>query len=505
MTDTISSTNAVLTVEQMYAADQAAVDAGVPSIALMEAAGTHLARVIKTRFGRGRVAVLCGPGNKGGDGFVAARLLRLAGWTVRLGLLGQRSALTGDAAANADRWVQSGGKVEPLSPVLVRWADIVVDALFGAGLSRALDGVALEVVTAANTADIARVSVDVPSGVSGDTGAIVGENGGPGVAIEADVTVTFFRRKPGHVVLPGRDLCGDIEVCDIGIPESVLAGIRPMIEVNRPPNAGGTWPLVQPSSGDHKYARGHAVVFGSEHLSGAARLAAAAARRVGAGLVTVAAPLSARSLYLADAPGLMFHATDGSEVSEALADARRNAVAIGPGYGVGASTKEVVLDVLKTGRATVLDADVLSSFEDQPETLFAAVKGCSGGVVMTPHEGEFARLFRGLSDASRVSKALEAAAQSGSVIVLKGSDTVIASPEGLASVSDNAPPGLATAGSGDVLTGLITGLLAQGLSPWDAARAAVWIHGAAAGDGIGLIAEDLVSATSNVLRELGAA
>ncbi len=502
MPDRVSQTAAVLTVEQMYAADQAAVAAGVPSLTLMEAAGTHLARAIRAHFVKGRVAVLCGPGNNGGDGFVAARLLRHASWTVRLGLLGDVESLKGDAAANAERWAACGGKTEVLSPGLVDWAELAVDAVFGAGLSRPLDGVVREVVAAVNAAALPCVAVDVPSGVSGDTGAIVGSAGQGGIAIDADVTVTFFCRKPGHLLLPGREMCGEVEVCDIGIPASVLSDIGPKIEVNRPHGDGGNWSIPPPNSQDHKYSRGHAVVFGSERMSGAARLAAAAARRVGAGLVTVAAPKAARPIYLADAPGLMFHVTDEDGAADVLFDPRRNAVAIGPGYGVGQKTREQVLEVLKAGRATVLDADALTSFKGDAATLFKAIKACTGGVVMTPHIGEFERLFGDGDGADRLTRALEAATDTGAVIVLKGSDTVIASPDGVASISDNAPPGLATAGSGDVLTGLITGLLAQGLSPWDAARAGVWVHGAAAGDGIGLIAEDLVAAIPQVLRGL---
>jgi hydroxyethylthiazole kinase-like uncharacterized protein yjeF len=502
VTDTISKANAVLTVEQMYAADAAAMTFGVPSLALMEAAGTHVARVIRGRWNKGRVVVLCGPGNNGGDGFVAARLLRQAGWPVRLGLLGDVSALKGDAATNATRWASCGGKTEPLCTELVDWADLALDALFGAGLSRALDGPARDVVGAVNAAALPCVAVDMPSGVSGDTGAVVGAVGQGGIAIDADVTVTFFRRKPGHVVLPGRDLCGAVELCDIGIPAAVLDDIKPGIEVNRPSESGGTWRIRQPASGDHKYARGHAVIFGSERMSGAARLAAAAARRIGAGLVTVAAPKIVRPIYLGDAPGLMFHVTDEDGTADVLFDPRRNAVAIGPGYGVGQTTRERVLEVLAAGRATVLDADALSSFKGHADTLFAAIEQCPGGAVLTPHVGEFERLFGSDGGDDRVTRALKAAAISGAVIVLKGSDTVIASPAGVASVSDNAPPGLATAGSGDVLTGLITGLLAQGLSPWDAARAGVWVHGAAAGDGIGLIAEDLIAAIPDVLRGL---
>ena len=508
MPDQISLANAVLTVDQMYAADQAAEAAGIPSLTLMEAAGTHIARAIRARWPRCRLAVLCGPGNNGGDGFVAARLMKAAGWDVRLGLLGDQTALGGDAAVNERRWREAGGKTEPLGEALVDWADLAVDALFGAGLTRPLEGVAKEVVSAVNAAGIPCVAVDMPSGVSGDTGAIVDNADGIGVAPVCDLTVTFFRPKPGHHLLPGRDLCGAVEVCDIGIPRDVLRTIKPSVEVNQPSADG--WTIPAPAGMDFKYSRGHAVVFGSERMSGAARLAAAAARRIGSGLVTVAAPKAARALYLSDAPGLLFHVTDEDGAADVLFDERRNAVLIGPGYGAGQATQKVVLNVLRAGRATVLDADALTSFRGQAETLFAAVRECRAGVVMTPHMGEFNRLFGEFtrqfgSEASpedRLTQARSAAAESGAVVVLKGSDTVIASPDGPAAISVNAPPGLATAGTGDVLAGLIVGLLAQGLSPWDAARAGVWVHGAAAGDGIGLLAEDLPPAIPDILRQL---
>ena len=488
---------AVLTTAEMYAADAAAAQAGIPSLRLMEAAGGQTAREIRQCWTRRRTSVLCGPGNNGGDGFVIARLLKKAGWPVRVGLLGKMDSLKGDAAANAARWLADGGRVEPLAPDLVMWSSLAVDALFGAGLSRPLVGMAREMVEIITDTGLPCAAVDVPSGVSGDTGAVVG--GEDGIAPQCDLTVTFFRPKPGHLLCPGRDLCGDLVVVDIGIPDSVLDDIQPQTAVNGP----DLWSIPVPGTGDHKYTRGHTVVFGSTLMSGAACLAAAAARRAGSGLVTVAAPLEAAPVYGNGAPGVMFHAVEPDEaVTAVLSDVRRNAVLIGPGHGVGPQTKDRVLAVLRAGRATVLDADALTSFADDAAVLFKAVKACTADVVLTPHDGEFTRLFGSDLASDRLSRARQAAVQSGAVVVLKGSDTVIVAPDGRAAISTGAPPWLATGGSGDVLAGLITGLQAQGMAGWDAACAGAWLHAAAAqAVGRGLVAEDLIDAIPSVLPQ----
>lgn len=478
----------ILTVEQMYQADSGAVAAGVPSIALMEAAGVHCAREIRQRWPRLRTAVFCGPGNNGGDGFVVARLLRKAGWPVRVGLVGQAEALRGDAAVNAQRWVEGGGSIEALTADLVLWCDLAVDALFGAGLTRPLEGEARATVRRLLELGRPCAAVDVPSGINGNTGEVMG--GADGVVPLCDLTVTFCRPKPAHLLLPGRDFCGDVLVVDIGVPHRVVSGIGPQSWVNGP----GLWPFPEPGTGDHKYSRGHAVVFGSAAMSGAARLAAAAARRAGAGLVTAAVPQAVEATYRDGAPGLMVEAMETDDPAVfVLADDRRNAVLIGPGYGVGDTTKQRVQEILRAGRAVVLDADVLTSFADEPGALFRAIQDGVSDVVLTPHEGEFAKLFPGAAG-DKLSRTRTAAEASGAVVLLKGSDTVIAAPDGRASITADLPSWLATAGSGDVLAGIVTGLAAQGLSAWHAAGAGAWIHGAAARiAGPHLIAEDLVA------------
>jgi NAD(P)H-hydrate epimerase len=486
--------HALLSIAEMTRADAAAIAGGMPGLALMENAGGAIAREIRRRWPKQPIAVLCGPGNNGGDGFVAARLLKEQGWPVRLALLGARGDLKGDAAANAERWTDA---IAPLDVAAFDGCALIIDGLFGAGLTRPIDGAAAKVIEAVNRRRLACVAIDIPSGVHGDTGAVLG------VAPQATVTVTFFRRKPGHVLYPGRDLCGDTTVADIGIPATVLADIAPKTFANAPALWSHCWPWPSPSA--NKYSRGHAVIVGGPEMTGAARLAAQGARRVGVGLVTIAAPKSVFAVYAAGPPGTLVKplpvGTIGDRAFAAyLADSRRNAVLVGPGAGISPLTKRRALAALKARKATVLDADALGVFANKTDALFRAIKS---PCVMTPHEGEFRRLFK--SGGGRLSRARAAARKAGAVVLLKGPDTVIASPDDRAAINENAPPDLATAGSGDVLAGMVMGLLAQGMDPFEAACAAVWVHGAAAkGFGPGLIAEDLAEQIPAVLRQLKA-
>ena len=479
----------VLSVAEMYRAEEGAVARGIASETLMESAGGAVVREIRGRWASRPTVVLCGPGNNGGDGFVVARLLAEAGWPVIVALLGDRSALKGDAATNAGRW---RGQLVPLSPAALEDAALVVDAIFGAGLTRLVQGAARETIDALAMRGDLCVAVDIPSGVHGDSGAILG------AAVSARLTVTFFRRKPCHLLQPSRARCGEIVVADIGIPRDVLDDISPCRFANEPALwiARYRWPQAE----DHKYSRGHAVVFGGATMTGAGRLAARAALRAGAGLVTVAARSEAIPIYAADTAAVLISAvTDTTSFVRLFDDRRKNAVLIGPGAGVGAEVRSLVLAALDAGPAAVLDADALTSFADDSPTLFQAVKGRR--VVLTPHEGEFARLFG--FDGDKITRSREAARRSGAVILLKGADTVIAAPDGRAAINTNAPPELATAGTGDVLAGIVLGLLAQGLDPFDAACGAAWLHGEAASSvGPGLIADDLPDALRGALRTL---
>jgi len=474
----------VLTNAEMAKADAYTIAHGVPSLTLMENAGQAVAGAIAARFKPCPVTVLCGPGNNGGDGFVVARLLDETGFTVRVA---QNADPKGDAAAMSEHW--KGTRVA-LTPEALDGARLVVDGLFGAGLSRPLEGAYAQVVEALN--DLPVAAIDVPSGLSGDTGQPLG-----GVVVKAALTVTFFRKKPGHLLLPGRALCGEIVVSDIGIPpEAATAGLHE--------NMPSLWRYPWPEAEGHKYSRGHCVVVsGGAAQTGAARLAARAALRVGAGLVSVASPPNAVMVNATHLTAVMVKAFDGAAgLAQLLSDRRLNAVAPGPGLGVGGETRALVDVALKSGAAIVLDADAITSFQDDAEALFNRLHD---RCVLTPHAGEFERLFPGLLDESlsKLEATRAAAARAGCVVLFKGGDTVIAGPAGKAAINANAPPWLATAGAGDVLTGLIAGLLAQGMTAFDAACCGAWLHGDAASRfGPGLIAEDLPEMLPQVLQGL---
>jgi len=488
MRDADAGRHAVLTVEEMGRADRAAIARGVPGERLMAAAGKAAADAVIARTASRHTRVLCGPGNNGGDGFVVAKCLRDAGWRVRVALLGEPDKLKGDAAFHARQW---GGSIEPLSTASLQGADLYIDALFGAGLSRPLDGVAKETVDTLNAQRRPVVAIDVPSGLHGDTGAVLG------AAPRAVLTVTFFRKKPAHLLLPGRILCGEVVLADIGIPAAVLEEIKPACFANHPALwlADYRWPTLL----DHKYRRGHGLVVAGGRMTGAAKLAARGALRIGAGLVTVASPPEAEPIFQSAMAGLLTEPFGGLEGFAPILESRRkNAYLLGPGNGVGADTRARVLAALATSRPCVLDADALSSFEGMPDTLFRAIKG---PCVMTPHEGEFERIFD--LEGDKLSRARAAARDSRAVIVLKGGDSVVADPGGAAIIQDNAPPELGTAGAGDVLAGFVLGLLAQGMPPFEAASAALWLHAeSAAVVGPGLIAEDLPEALPAVLQRL---
>lgn len=507
----------LLSTTEMATADRLAVAAGVPSLTLMARAGEAVAEIAGTMVGIGaRILVLAGPGNNGGDGFVAAQRLLEQGYRVRLALLGERGALRGDAAHYAGRWT---GPVEPVDGQSINDCALIIDGLFGAGLSRAIEGPAAEAIGAVNASGVPVLAIDVPSGLDGTTGAPTGP------VIRATRTITFFRRKPGHVLLPGRELCGPVTCADIGIPASVLDHIKPQTLTNCPYLWRTRMPQQKPDA--HKYTRGHAVVVsGPAESTGAARLSARGALRIGAGLVTVASPRAAFPVNAAHLTAIMLKPFDVPEgLAAVLADKRRNAVLIGPGCGVGQATCRMVEIALASGAAVVLDADALTSFAElsnsagadpgplgflpgtasgsppSPRRLFDTIKSdAARPVVLTPHDGEFQRLF-GKLQGSRLERARRAAAESGAVIVLKGADTCIAAPEGRTAINENAPPWLATAGSGDVLAGFITGLLAQGAPAFEAAAAAVWLHGESAKRaGAGLIAEDLPEALAQTFH-----
>jgi ADP-dependent NAD(P)H-hydrate dehydratase / NAD(P)H-hydrate epimerase len=521
----------LLTNSEMAEADRLTITGGTPGSVLMEQAGAAVAREAARLLPRHRrVAVFCGPGNNGGDGFVAARVLAAQEFTVELGLLGAHDRLRDDAALAAKSWI---GKILAIEELDLDSADLVIDALFGAGLARDLDGPAKALVLRLNewTKRMKKpiLSVDIPSGIDGSSGQIRGG------AIKAARTVTFFRRKTGHLLLPGRIHCGVTTVADIGIPGSVLETISPKTFANCPAVWQQRFPV--PRVDGHKYSRGHAVVLsGGPAHTGAARLAARGALRAGAGLVTVATPGAALSIHAAALTAIMTRVCDDADgLVSLLADRRKNTLVMGPGLGVGEKTRALVRAALNADgesgappRAIVLDADALTSFEDEALGLAQMIRRRGRGVVLTPHDGEFARLFGragqndrsqwlgldmleqvllshldGLHSESKLDRARAASRLSGAVVVLKGPDTVVADPDGVATIAEDLPPWLATAGSGDVLAGIAGGLLAQSMPPFEAASAAVWLHGAAARHfGPGLVAEDIPENLPPVLRAL---
>ncbi|SFG34416.1 NAD(P)H-hydrate dehydratase [Methylobacterium gossipiicola] len=506
-------TTRLLTVEAMRRVDAAAIARGVPGTSLMERAGAAVAARVRAHLPEGgRVLVLCGPGNNGGDGFVAARLLRDAGIAVDLvalvpvtDLSGDAAAAAaasfkGDAAAAAAAW--TGPVLAPADLTDVHGYGLVVDALFGAGLSRDLEGDAAVLVERLGCTTAPVIAVDVPSGIDGDTGAV------RGCAVRAVETVTFVALKPGHLLQPGQDRCGIVHVAEIGTDAADLTagfGADAPLWRNGPDLWRRTFPRLAAAS--HKYTRGHALVLsGPAHRTGAARLAARAALRVGAGLVTLAAPPNAMAENAAHLTAIMLRACEGADdLDDLLVDERLNVVVAGPGLGVGEATRDLVAVAAGAGRHLVLDADALTSFKGRARLLAAHIADGASQAVLTPHAGEFARLFEGTDavadDLSKLERARRAAALTATVVVFKGADTVVAAPDGRAAINDHGTPYLGTAGSGDVLSGLIAGLLAQGMPLFEAAAAAVWMHGdAGRRHGPGLIAEDIPELMPAVLR-----
>ncbi len=459
----------LLTPDQMARADAASPALGVPGPTLMTNAGRAVVRAIVRRFRPCRTLVLAGPGNNGGDGYVAARLLQQLGWPVALAALAPPRAGS-DAADAAAMW---HGPSAQFSAAAADRAELVIDAVFGAGLARAVDGLVADALRAARRV----VAVDVPSGLDGATGAVLG------YAPQAALTVSFFRLKPGHLLLPGRELCGETVLADIGLPSAVLRQVQTNCFANLPE----LWGLPTPDPQSHKYSRGHVTVVGGEAMTGAARLAADAARRGGAGLVTIAA-IGSGNVYRAGSPGVL---VSEAPLAELLEDGRRKVWVCGPGLGPDAARATLPL-LLAAGRCVVADADVFTGFAGEPDAL-------RGAAVLTPHAGEFARAFGGPGP-DRIAAVRAAAVRTRAAVLLKGADTIIAASDGKVAINASAPPWLATAGSGDVLAGLIAWLLAQGMPAWDAAAAGAFLHGCAGTfAGPGLVAEDLLPAITTAL------
>jgi len=496
----------ILTPGEMAEVDRRAIARGpLDGISLMRNAGTAVARMVLERYQQARlVHVLCGPGNNGGDGYVVARLLQESGVAVSIWASGPPRLGSDAALAVAECPVEA----RPLAEFMPEPGSIVVDALFGAGLSKPVGGAGAGAIALCERTKIPVVAVDLPSGLSGETGKVLG------TSFKAEATVTFVRKKPGHLLLPGRTLCGEVVVADIGIPDDVVAEAGSRCFENDPDLWIQAFPSLEIDT--HKYRRGHVGVFsGGPAATGAARLAAMAAARAGAGAVTVLSPPNAIAANAAHLTSIMLRKANSlEEVDEFLRERRPDALVFGPGLGSAAKVGAFAIDMLprleNSPRAMVFDASALTSLAKQAEAFFAASRRPGvPQIVLTPHEGEFARLFPDIAQDEAISKldrARAAAERAASTVVLKGPDTVIASPDGRAAINANGTPLLATAGSGDVLSGIAAALLAQGMPAFEAACAAVWMHAEAARRfGPGLIAEDLPLALLPILRELAGA
>lgn len=476
----------ILTAAEMKNAEAVAMSQGLTGLQLMTNAGTAAAQHIIKTFKQCPVLVLCGPGNNGGDGFVIAQQLKKEGWAVRVACAVKRTALKNDAAAAAKTW---DGDVEGLNSNLsVHQTGLIVDAIFGTGFDRALDPELLILFDKIRARKIPVVSIDIPTGINATTGAV-----DPGT-LKAALTITFCRKKIAHVLLPAKNYCGNIAVTDIGIANDMITN------TNCTENSPELWQKSLPvlNAESHKYKRGHAVVYGGEKRTGAACLAAAATQKIGAGLVTITAPEKAWGVYSSYRASIMVDECNTvDEFKAILRDVRRNIVLIGPGAGADDQLKHCVEAALTMNKSGVLDADVFSAYQGHAKELFTKL---SPKFVLTPHEGEFEKLF-GVLEGSKVERALAAAKMANAIVVLKGADTVIAAPDGHSVINTNAPPTLATAGSGDVLGGIIAGLIAQGMPPFQAACAATWLHGESARIyGIGLTAEDIISSLPTALN-----
>ena len=487
--DKFHSQNQILTTDDMTRAENIANANGISNLRLMENAGAAVVKHITSGWTKCSTLVLCGTGNNGGDGFVVARLLRQAGWPVEVGLLGEKKKLVGAPKVMAAKWK---GEIKTLSPELLEGMALLVDAVFGTGLNRPLIGNSLKIFQFIAARSIPVVAVDLPSGIDGNTGNILG------FAVKCHSTVTFCRPKPAHYLLPGKSYVGELKIADIGISDTVLKNVKTNLYLNTPGGWGISYPT--PSAAEHKYDRGHLLVVGGENMTGAARLAARAAMRSGSGLVSVASPPSAVPIYSLDlSVCLIFGIQKLHDFKSLLQERPMDSALIGPGCGVSLHVRDMVLFLLQQELPIVIDADALSVFAHEKDLLFSAIKRTN--VVLTPHTGEFSHLFDIAGD--KLKQARCAAQSSGAVILLKGSDTVISAPDGRIVINANAPPTLATAGSGDVLSGIIASLMGQGVPAFEAACMGAWVHGAAAEEfGLGLVASDIPKMIPTILSRL---
>ncbi len=510
----------ILTAAQMQELDRRTItEAHIPASTLMERAGLGIVSHLEQYLGsvRGKtVTIVCGKGNNGGDGFVAARLLRRRSATVRILAMAPVSDFSRDAAAMYRQFVRGAGKssIYPYtskthaSPLL-RDSDIVIDALLGTGLSSAVTGRYADAIDSINAAGRPVIAVDLPSGLHADTGAILGR------AVRASLTVTFGLPKLGLYQRQGIELAGEIAVVDIGIPSAYIDAVKTRTSLMTRETVYAFLPKRRLAS--HKGTFGHAgIIAGSVGKTGAAALAAKAALRIGAGLVTVAIPTSVNDVLeakLLEAMTAPMPETKARTLARTALDrlvsfmTARTAIAIGPGLSTHPETVELVQALTKhLDRPAVLDADAINALTGRT----ALLASCKIPPIITPHPGEMARLVADATPQTvnndRIGTATRFARERGLVVVLKGARTVVARPDGTVAICPTGNPGMATAGTGDVLTGMTVGLLAQGLPTWEASCAATYLHGmagdlAAAQKGYaGMLAGDMIEEIPTALK-----
>ena len=480
----------ILTTAEMKKAEDAAITAGTSATQLMENAGFAVAQEIMNCLEPCETLVLCGPGNNGGDGFIIAHHLKKNGWPVRVACKAKKTELKGSVAQAAKKW---DGAIESLNSNLsVHQTKLVVDAIYGTGFNGQIDPETLTLFDKIRTRKIGVVAVDLPSGVDAATGSVAHGT------LQAQLTVTFGRKKIAHVLHTSKFMCGRIIVSHIGVADADIESVHPTFFENHPALWLKDYPLPTPAS--HKYARGYVMVYGGDDRPGAAILAAEAAQRTGAGVVSFAVSSEKLAVYQTARASIMADAfSDEEDFKALLRDERKTALVIGCGAGANERLENAVLAALPFNKAVVLDGDVFTAFKGKTENLF---KSLTPKHILTPHEGEFERLFPDL-DGDKLSRARVAAKKCGAIVVLKGADTIIAAPDGTAIIQHDSPATLATAGSGDVLAGLIGGFASQGMTPFMAAAAGVWLHAEAARKhGLGLTAEDIISQISQTLNDL---
>lgn len=491
-----NSSNEVLSIAQARMADRLTIEAGTSSFSLLSTAGLRVFEYTQSLIDdNARILVACGTGNNGGDGLITAQLLIENGYNVDVALMSEAKSLKGDAHQ----------ALQQLSCPLLSLIDtrpdhytLIIDAVLGVGLDRCVSDSLAVWIRAVNESSVPVISIDIPTGIHGETGAVLG------VAIRADHTVTFYRKKIGHLLYPGRAHAGHLSVASIGISDALVDELTPTVYENLPSLWKSHLPVLSWSS--HKYERGYTVVLVGT-ATGAARLTAYAALRAGAGVVTLASPSHLSNIVASHVTCEMIkHINNADELQIYLKDSRITSVVLGPGMGISEQTRQMVSAALTSNKNVLLDADAISSFENLEIELFTLIAKCTQSVVLTPHKGEFQRLFKSLnlaSSSSKVDVTREAARQSGAVVVYKGADTVIAAPSGRCAINTNSPVGLATAGSGDVLVGTIAGWISQNVGDFEAACMGCWLHGEAATEfGPGLIASDIANEYPKILKKL---